>query len=263
MPQKGRSAWLETLFPNGGSLRARRRARVAVSLITGLALLTFSGAGGAQGAFVEVRQAKATVVERQGTGGPWLLEFDRSVLTAAGHLRDVRLDLDETRASARPLKAGDRLSVDGRLILPALIDASAILQPARIEFLDGPGLRHAYYLFRGGQAEVCSACYVPLLLTREPLTVAGPGDDAEIIVTYERDSIWQIRDEPGRVTEIATAPPTLRFEQQLYRYQEVPLSEAIRLLSHPLGSIPISRPFLKDAPTEMRLQALLLRLTHS
>jgi hypothetical protein len=260
MPQNGRSASLETLFSNGGSLRARRRAAVAV--LAGVMLLAFSGAGDAQSAVVEVRQAKATVVERQGAGGPWLLEFDRSIPTAAGRMRDVRLDLDETRASARPLKAGDRLSVDGRLILPAL-DASAILQPARIEHLDDPGLRHAYYLFRSGQGDACSACYVPLLLTREPLTVAGPGDDAEIIVTYERDSIWQIRDEPGPVTEIVTAPRTLRFEQQLYRYQEVPLSEATRLVSHPLGSIPISRPFLKDAPTEMRLQALLLRLTHS
>ena len=235
--------------------------RISRLAAAGLALLAFAGAGDAQIRSVDVRAAKGVVVGRESAAGSWLLELDRSVATGSGRVRSVRLGLDERRGPARPIITGDRLSVDGRIIAPALSGDFGLLEPARIEHLDDPGLRHAYFLFRSGRSEGCAECHVPLLLTGEPLTAQGAGSDIEIIVTYECDSIWEIRDQPGRITEVLTAPRTLRLEGRPYRYQEVPLSEAIRLLRNPLGSIPISRPMLPDAPTATRRQALLLRLT--
>jgi hypothetical protein len=132
------------------------------------------------------------------------------------------------------------------------------LHATRIEHVAEPKLRHAYYLLRGGSAEGCADCSVPLLLARDPITTSMDG--VEVIVTYERDSIWTIPDRPAEITDVAPLPRTLRLDGRPYRYQEVPLEEAIRLLRNPLGRIPISRPMLADSPTVSRRRALLFRL---
>jgi hypothetical protein len=188
----------------------------------------------------------------------WLVELDRGLDIAGGRVRTVRLTLDPSRLPARAITLGDRLVTDGRLVRPALPDEPPSLHPTRLEHLAEPGLRHAYYLFRSGAVEGCADCYVPLLLAAEPITASADG--VEVIVTYERDSIWTIRDRPAAITEIAPLPRTLRLDGQAYRYQEVPLDEAVRLLKTPLGSIPISRPMLADSPTASRRRALLFRL---
>jgi hypothetical protein len=212
----------------------------------------------AQAASSEVVDAKATVVGRDAPA-VWLLELDRSLAMAAGRVRTLRMALDERRLPAHPIAVGDRLGLDGRVTTPALPGDPASFEATRIEHLVEPGLRFAYFLFRSGPGQGCAECYVPLLLTAEPLGAAG-ATAAEVIVTFERDSIWEIRDRPGRITEVAAPPRTLRLEGQPYRYQEVALEEAIRLLRNPLGSIPISRPMLLDAPTVTRRRALLFRL---
>ena len=120
-------------------------------------------------------------------------------------------------------------------------------------------LRHAYYLFLSGPDDACAACYIPLLLTAEPLTAADV-TDAELIITYERDSIWAIRERAGTISDVALAARTLKLDGKPYRYQEVALEEATRLLRNPLGTIPIARPKLPDSPTESRVRAFLLRL---
>ena len=212
---------------------------------------------GAQGPSVDVTGLKATVVGVDAPGA-WLLELDRGLDIAGGRVRTVRLALDPNRLPARPIVPGDRLAADGRLVRPGLPGEPPSLYPTRIEHLVEPGLRHAYYLFRSGPAEGCAECYVPLLLATEPLTASTEG--VEIIVTFERDSIWTIRDRPAEITELAPLPRTLRLDGRPYRYQEVPLDEAIRLLRNPLGSIPISRPMRADNPTASRRRALLFRL---
>jgi len=53
--------------------------------------------------------------------------------------------------------------------------------------------RHAYYLFLNGAGSGCEACYVPLLITQNTLesVAAGTLQEGMLIITYERDSIWQ------------------------------------------------------------------------
>ena len=101
---------------------------------------------------------------------------------------------------------------------------------------------------------------MPLLLTASPIGTSAATPEAEVIVTYERDSIWEIRDGPATLTELEPRARTLRLDDRPYRYQEVSLEEAIRLLKNPLGSIPISCPGLLNAPTSSRRRALLLRM---
>jgi hypothetical protein len=175
-------------------------------------------------------------------------------------VRSVTLVLDEARGPAHPIGAGDRLEVEGRLRVPAFPDGRGILEPTRITQLANPGLKHAYFLFRSGKSEGCAECYIPLLLTAMPIGESTATPEAEVIVTYERDSIWEIRDGPGTITEVEPRARTLRLDGRPYRYQEISPEEAIRLLKNPLGSIPISRPALLDAPTGTRRRALLLRM---
>ena len=75
------------------------------------------------------------------------------------------------------------------------------------------GLKYAYYLFRRGKSEGCAECYVPLLLTASPIGTSAATPEAEVIVTYERDSIWEIRDGPATLTELEPRARTLRLER--------------------------------------------------
>ena len=225
------------------------------------ALATPLGRLHAQTAASDLINVKGTVVSQEPSRGAWLLELDRGVDTVSGRLRSVSLVVDENRRPAHPISMGDRLEVEGRYLVPALLGGLGTLEPTRITQLSDPGLTHAYFLFRRGKSEGCAECYVPLLLSPAPI---GPSSAAtpevEVIVTYERDSIWEIRDRPVTITEVEPKARTLRLDGRPYRYQEVSPQEAIRLLRNPLGSIPISRPGLVDAPTSTRLRALLLRM---
>jgi hypothetical protein len=203
---------------------------------------------------------KGTIVSREPSRGAWLLEFDRGVEMPVGRVRSVRLAVDENRGPAHPIGLGDRLLVEGRLFLPVLPGSLSILEPARIEQLSDPGLRHAYFLFRSGPSDGCAECYIPLLLTTTPIDESTAVSEVEVIVTFERDSIWSIPDGLPKISEVQPGARTLRFNDRRYRYQEVSPEEAIRLLKNPLGSLPISRPFLTDAPTLERRRALLFRL---
>ncbi len=107
---------------------------------------------------------------------------------------------------------------------------------------------HAYYLFLAGPPTGCEPCYVPLLITQYTL------DDIErkkltahcvFIVTYERDSIWDIRGAaPIDASTLELSPRVIHVGSRAYRYQEITPSEVVKLFEHPLGTIPISRPFI-------------------
>ena len=113
-----------------------------------------------------------------------------------------------------------------------------------------PPDRNAYYLFQTGVVSGCEDCYVPLLITPEPLDEIAKqtaSADGVWITTYERDSIWQMNG------IVAVAPGTIEaprrvihFNGHLYRYQEIMTREVLKLLEKPNGSIPISRPYLPD-----------------
>ena len=111
--------------------------------------------------------------------------------------------------------------------------------------------RHAYYLFLIGAPKGCEDCYVPLLITKEPLDrirEANKSEECVLIVTYERDSIWH---DDGIVSvgadAIEAGPRIIRLRDRRYRYQEISSLEILRILQNPMGSIPISRPLLPNA----------------
>jgi len=67
------------------------------------------------------------------------------------------------------------------------------------------------------------------------------------IVTYERDSIWEVK---GAVTIEAAAidAPSrmIHLNGAAYRYQELFPSEVLKLIENPSGTIPISRPMVMN-----------------
>lgn len=124
--------------------------------------------------------------------------------------------------------------------------------------------KHAYYLFLSSAPVGCEDCYVPLLITKEPLEQIAQDKasaDCALITTYERDSIWH---NEGLVsvapTDIEKPPRILRFRGRRYRYQEISSTEAVRFLQNPLGTIPISRPLLPPGSPGPSVEALALAL---
>lgn|SRR5580765_924598 len=106
--------------------------------------------------------------------------------------------------------------------------------------------RHAYYLFLEGGGSGCEECYVPLLITRNSLEQIAEGgrlEEGVLIITYERDSIWQ---DKGKVAlyavHILGRERVVRLNGKRYRYQEISAGEVLKLLENPMGTIPISRP---------------------
>ena len=126
---------------------------------------------------------------------------------------------------------------------------------------DAPRFRHGYFLFLAEPPVACEACYVPMLLTVdsiEDIARRAGGQDAVLITTYERDSIFQV-DGMVHITpgDIQSPPRILRVRKRSYRYQEIAPSEVLRLLEHPQGTIPISRPMLhSDLPPAPSLEQL-------
>ena len=93
---------------------------------------------------------------------------------------------------------------------------------AWIQSSSSPGRRedysHAYYLFLAGVPKGCEDCYVPLLITKEPLerlTNTKGNAACVLIITYERDSIWH---DDGFVSvlpsDIEAGPRTVRLNSE-------------------------------------------------
>ena len=131
-----------------------------------------------------------------------------------------------------------------------------------------PAYHHAYYLFLAGAPKGCEDCYVPLLITTEPLEQAAKAKAAEpgvLIITYERDSIWHsdgiVSVAPG---DIEAAPRIVHVRGRKYRYQEISYAEVLKLLENPLGTIPISRPFVANArPPGPTIEELISAFRHA
>jgi hypothetical protein len=126
----------------------------------------------------------------------------------------------------------------GLLLLPSPVPVTAQTSSAPY--------KHAYYLFLDGGGSGCEECYVPLLITRntlEQIAARGRFEEGILIITYERDSIWQGK---GKISlyasHILTGERVVRVDMKRYRYQEISREEVLNLLEHPMGTIPISRP---------------------
>jgi hypothetical protein len=140
-------------------------------------------------------------------------------------------------------------------LLCTFLVLSSTLRPAGAKLSsstgDRPTFRHAYYIFLSGVPNGCEDCYVPLLITQDSLEQVAKAEmkaACVLIVTYERDSVWH---NDGIVSvapdEIEVSPRIIHLRGRKYRYQEVGSAEVVRLLDHPLGTIPISRPLLPKA----------------
>jgi hypothetical protein len=130
-----------------------------------------------------------------------------------------------------------------------------------------PPFHYVYYLFLQPPFQGCLDCYIPMVITREPIRASALSKRSDIenvvIITYERDSIWEVRSDsiPLNAASVFPQERQLRWKDSRYRYQEVDKHEAIRLLPNPLGSIPISRVHPPVQEQERRLRALISDLS--
>jgi hypothetical protein len=110
-----------------------------------------------------------------------------------------------------------------------------------------PLYRFAYYLVLFDEPIGCERCYVPLLISPEPIEWLARNKGSVTvasITTYERDSIWQVNG-LALITSDALEPSNaIHFRGRNYRYEPAPDGQVLHLLEHPLGTIPISRPAL-------------------
>src|SRR5882724_5174586 len=109
--------------------------------------------------------------------------------------------------------------------------------------------KHAYYLFLAAVPRGCEACYVPLLICQPSLEEIAHTMDAALCVflsTYERDSIWEFKGAASiKASAIQLPPRLIEVNGRSYRYQEISPNDALKLLENPVGTIPISRPFIE------------------
>jgi len=113
----------------------------------------------------------------------------------------------------------------------------------------GTFYRYGYYLYLADAPHGCEDCYVPLLITPEPLERIS--DQAGIrgvwIVTYERDSIYQMAGTVDLDRGMVEPPARkVKVNGHTYRYQAAPAVEVLRLLQYPKGTIPVSRPLVSN-----------------
>lgn len=120
--------------------------------------------------------------------------------------------------------------------------------------------RHCYYLF-AMRPEPGENEYIPLVISREDLAAGAPLK-AALVMTYERDSIWEISRNPVEVKSPdprSVAARHVEMRGQRYRYQEIPREEALKLLKSPEGKLPISRLHAPVTPSVEPLRDELVR----
>jgi hypothetical protein len=172
------------------------------------------------------------------------VEISGKIDSVAGGIADITLDTIDTGEQG-PIPPSEALRA-GRSRLLNLPDPT---QHAPGQ----PLYRFSYYLVLLDSPEGCERCYVPLLIVPETLDRAAgqhKSVNAAWVTTYERDSIWQMH---GAVLLTANSidprSSTLRFRGKHYRYQSISDADVLHLLEHPMGTIPISRPFLPYSDT--------------
>lgn len=132
-----------------------------------------------------------------------------------------------------------------------------IVAPAKAA--DDSPFKCAYYLYEiSVSSSGCSGCYIPVLVTRQPLQ-KDTEVEAAVIITYERDSIWELKSEPAAIKKgaVTDASKHILFDGKKYRFQAVDTLEILKLLKNPMGEIPIHRQ--KKPDIEQPLGKTLLR----
>ena len=120
----------------------------------------------------------------------------------------------------------------------------------------------AYFLFLADPPRGCEACFVPLLITANPLEEiaksASPSTGA-MIFTYERDSIWSWNGAAIIVpSAVQLSSRCIRVNNRHYRFQAASSPGVLKLLENPMGTIPISRPMVSNSfPEGIRRETLI------
>jgi hypothetical protein len=131
---------------------------------------------------------------------------------------------------------------------PLLKSAEATEDTGPVDPIGRTFYRHGYFLFLAEAPRGCEDCYPPLLVTAVSLDQIASGQANEkgiLVITYERDSIWQLDGAVDLGPETVDAhAQKIRVKGRTYRYQEATDSAVLKLLQHPMGSIPISRPLI-------------------
>ena len=91
---------------------------------------------------------------------------------------------------------------------------------------------------------------MPLLICQRSIEEIARAMDAALCVfllTYERDSIWEFKGAASIEASAIQLPPRLiEVNGRSYRYQEISPNDALKLLENPVGTIPISRPYIEN-----------------
>lgn len=180
--------------------------------------------------------------------------IERLIAPYEGKFVQFAGDLGGTSGTTAALTRLWRIGVSDAPPLSDLVrdlDASTAAAPDSLAPIVRSSYHFAYFLFLAEAPVGCQACYVPLLISKTPLEDIAKSDQsvsAALITTYERDSIWQWN---GAAIisprDVQSASRTIRVDGRSYRYQAASSPEVLKLLEHPLGSIPISRPALANS----------------
>jgi hypothetical protein len=181
---------------------------------------------------------------------PWFQEYEGKIIEISG---EVDLDKSDLPNAAATITLQSITQVDpGWMAVAANRWCGASL--CEVDPNDhAPGeplYRFGYYLVLLDTPVACERCYVPLLMSPEPfdsISTRKGSVNVVSIVTYERDSIWQMK---GRALITADAidrsSHTLHFRGRNYRYELAPANDLVHFLEHPPGTLPVSRPFMSQ-----------------
>jgi hypothetical protein len=264
--------WTLLIKINRSALKYRRLAASTLLCFTLLGHLTAAMAQEATNS--EVIVAHGVLSRTDGAGTLWILRAgnspkfrDETILevtftTEAGEASESYIPYDgkyveltgEVKSTFRGNAVLSKIRTIGILQSPVSYITGGVGAPAPSTAVSSGGAKdripykHAYYLFLSGVPKGCEACYVPLLITQHSLDEIASGKHTVhcvFISTFERDSIWEIRGvTPIDPAAIEVSPRIVHIGPRSYRYQEISPSEVLKLLKEPLGTIPISRPYI-------------------
>ena len=195
---------------------------------------------------------QVTFTTRPGIASDAYSDYDGNAVELAGEVKYVdrgNAVLSRVRTIglvqySSPAAAVVHLSGSSQNIVAAPNSGTASNARGRVPY------RHAYYLFLATVPQGCEACYVPLLICQRSIEEIAHAMDAALCVfllTYERDSIWEFKGAASIEASAIQLPPRLiEVNGRSYRYQEISPNDALKLLENPVGTIPISRPYIEN-----------------
>ena len=158
-----------------------------------------------------------------------------------------------------------------QLLVAAVIVLRAAIagEPQPASKASRPLVSYRAYWLSGPQPETQDG-YRTLLVTPWPVEMLGGhvrrskllfDDTAMTLRTYQRDSLWDNAFKPvQRCTGVDTEAKIIILDDVSFNYEAGDLSDVVRLLKHPLGTIPVHRKARPLAGAEQTARAFRLLL---